>query len=410
MKPNNSGCGPLAGLRVADFTWIGAGAYTTRILADFGAEVIKVESATRLDPLRMTAPFKDGIAGVNRSGYFADRNCNKLAMQLNLKTAEGMSIARKLIERCDIVANNFAPGVMERFGLGYESIASEQPGIIYLSMSMQGATGPESHYVGFGLTIAALSGLLHLSGDPEDMPMGTGTNYPDHIPNPCHAAFAVLAAVRHRRITGEGQYIDLAQTEPTIALLGPAITDYLVNGRVGNREANRHGKFAPHGVYKCRDDRWIAVAVQTESQWDSLSRILDLSGCENPVNLTWLSIRQMAIKDLDALIGRRTLMWDAHRLEKELLENGIAAGVASNIAELINDDAQLAHRHHWVRIAHEEMGPTIYNSLPIRLSRTNDSMERAAPMLGEHTAYVCEELLGYTPEEVAQLQRNGVLN
>ena len=158
---------PLAGIRVADFTWIGAGSYTTKLLADFGAEVIKVESSTRTDSLRSTAPFKNGVAGTNRSGYFADRNTSKRSIQLNLKHPEGPEIARALIAKSDIVANNFTPGTMEKFGLGYKDVAGFKRDIIYISMSMQGGSGPDAKYVGFGLTIAALTGLQYLSGQTD---------------------------------------------------------------------------------------------------------------------------------------------------------------------------------------------------------------------------------------------------
>lgn len=409
MQHTGKPTGPLAGFRVADFTWIGAGAYTTRILADFGADVIKVESATRLDPLRLTPPFKDGVAGLNRSGYFADRNCNKRAIQLNLKTPEGVQLARQLIRSCDIVANNFSPGVMEKLGLGYDDIAAEQPDIIYLAMSMQGATGPQKHHVGFGLTIASLSGLLHLSGDPDGLPIGTGTNYPDHVPNPCHAAFAVLAALRHRRRTGLGQYIDLAQTEPTVALLGVAVTDYLVNNNVQHRVANHHPSFTPHGVYPCKNRRWIAIAIQSDAQWQALCKVLGILATTDAPNPPQPAPDTVVRNPLDDLIGQYTVRWDAHELERLLLQQQVAAGAVSNIEELMRAHPQLEHRSHWVRLDHPEMGSTIYNAPPIRLSRTNFSMQRAAPCLGEHTDEICQDILGYDALEITELRRAEVL-
>ena len=236
---------PLHGVRVADFTWIGAGSFTTKLLADHGADVIKIESRGRMDSLRSTRPYKDGVPGINRSGYFADRNSSKRSITLNLKTEAGKDLARRLIATSDIVANNFTPGTMEKFGLGYQAVREIKKDIIYIAMSMQGADGPEHKYLGYGLTMGALTGLQFLSGLPDHEPAGTGTNFSDHIPNPCHAAFAILAALRHRRLTGEGQYIDVAQTEPTIALLGPTMADCSANNRIPERSGNERAPLAP---------------------------------------------------------------------------------------------------------------------------------------------------------------------
>ena len=207
---------PLKGIRVADFCWLGAGSYTTKILGDMGADVIKIESAARLDSLRMAAPYKDGVPGVNRSGYFADRNTSKRSITVDMKHPRALALVRRLIEQSDIIANNFTPGVMEKFGLGYDAVRAMKPDIIYLAMSMQGSQGPERSYLGYGASMVSLTGLHELSGLPDREPAGTGTNYPDHVPNPCHAAFALLAALRHRRRTGQGQLIDLRRSSPPL--------------------------------------------------------------------------------------------------------------------------------------------------------------------------------------------------
>ena len=181
----------LSGVRIADFSWIGAGSYCTKMLADLGADVIKIESSVYLDLLRTSRPFKDGKPGVNRSGYFADRNATKRSITINMKEPRGRDVALALIAKSDIVCNNFAPGVMDRWGVGYDDVVKLKEDIIYISMSMQGATGPEKDYIGYGMTITALAGLQFLTGLPDRTPAGTGTNFPDHIPNPCHAAFAL---------------------------------------------------------------------------------------------------------------------------------------------------------------------------------------------------------------------------
>jgi benzylsuccinate CoA-transferase BbsF subunit len=383
---------PLAGIRVTDFTWIGAGSYATKILADYGAEVIKIESGARLDALRLSAPYKDKVKGVNRSGYFADRNTGKRSITLNMKDPRAVALARKLVAASDIVANKFTPDVMARFGLSYEDVRRIRPDNNYLATSMQGASGPESRYLGYGASMAALTGLQHLIGLPGREPIGTGTNYPDHIPNPCHAAFAVLAALRHRRRTGEGQYIDFAQTEPTVALLGPAMLDLTVNGREQQAIGNAHATAAPHGVYPCRgDDRWIAIAATTDARWAA-------SGA-----------RHADRARLDAALAEATREWDAHELMGVLQRAHVPAGVVQNAEDVVARDPQLAHRGHWIELEHPEMGRTIYNASPFRGTALPQVPSRAAPTLGEHTDAVCRDLLGLEPGEIAELRRAGVL-
>ena len=405
---NASSKGPLAGIRVADFTWIGAGSYTTKLLADFGADVIKVESSTHMDTLRSTPPFKDGIKGIERSGYFADRNTSKRGMRLNLKHPQGLEIAKRLIACSDVVANNFRPGVMDRLGLGYAAAQALRPDIVYLAMSMQGGTGPHTKYVGFGLTIGALAGIHYCSGPSDRPPAGTSTNYPDHVPNPAHAAFAVLAALNYRRRTGCGQYIDLAQTEPTVALLGTAIVDYAVNGRIAERQGNNHPAWAPHGVYPCLgDDRWIAVAVQDDAQWGRLAEALAL---EPTRRAAWArsEAREIERSAINDWLTSETKLREPFDLMRQLQEAGVPAGVVQNAGDLIERDPQLAHRQHWQYLDHPEMGRSIYNNVPIKLSRTPGQLSRPAPMLGQHTEEICTSLLGLTTDEVARFAADKV--
>ena len=396
----------LEGVRIIDFCWVGAGSYATKLLADQGADVIKIESSTRLDGIRLSGPFAGGRKGVNTSGYFADRNTSKRSCTINMKTEEGQRIARHLVAGADVVANNFTPGVMERFGLGWDDARSLNPRIVYLAMSMQGDGGPERDYLGYGVTISALVGLHGLTALPGRPPVGTGTNYPDHIPNPCHAAFAVLAALRHARRTGVGQYIDLAQTEATISVLGPAILEYSVNGRDRAPIGNNHDRYAPHGVYPARgDDRWLAIAVTSEAQFASLVEVLGLAV---PVDLDEAS-RRARSEELDGLIAQATIAYDAVDLAMRLQQGGVPAAPVHDARGVVEEDAQLAFRDHWVRLPHAEMGESLYNAPPFRFSRGRSELELAAPLLGEHTAEVCREVLGMGEEEIDRLVADGVL-
>ena len=401
---------PLSSVRVADFTWIGAGSFTTKLLADFGADVIKIESATRLDTLRDGAPFKDGIRGVNRSGYFADRNSSKRSVTIDMKQPEGQALARKLIARSDVVANNFTPGTMEKFGLGYDAARAIREDIVYISMSMQGSSGPEYKYLGYGLTIGALTGMQYLSGLPDRQPAGTGTNFPDHIPNPCHAAFALLAALRHRKRTGQGQMIDMAQTEPTISVLGPAVMQWTANGDVPNRRGNQHVAGVPHGVYPCAgDDRWIAISAIEPAAWTGLLQVLGLNSMAADERLQHVNARWERRAEINQAIADAAKLWDAEKLMTALQKVGVAAGVVRDAAGIVTHDPQLQARGHWVSLQHPEMGKSIYNAPAFRMSGVETGPYSPAPLLGQHTEEVCRDVLGMKPGDIAALVESGVL-
>jgi benzylsuccinate CoA-transferase BbsF subunit len=400
---------PLAGLRVLDFCWVGAGSYMTKLLADHGADVIKVETHTRIDPVRVSPPYAGGIAGVNRSGYFAERNSGKRSLTLNMKTARARELARELVRRCDILSNNFTPGVMDRFGLGYDEVHALNPAAIYIAMSMQGDSGPERDYLGFGLTISALVGLHYLTALPGREPVGTGTNYPDHVPNPCHAAFAVLAALRHRRRTGQGQYIDMAQTEPTVALLGPEVLDYTANDSDPRPAGNQSRSRAPHGVYPCQgEDRWLALSVRTDGQWQAAREVLGLGAAGAGPDWSAAEGRHADRDALDAAVAAATAGHDAETLARQLIARGVPAAPVQT-ADRVIADAQLAFREHFQLLHHPEMGERIYNRPPFRFSATDNSLTRPAPLLGQHTSEICQELLGMNQTQVDDLIRDGVL-
>lgn len=401
---------PLSGIRVLDFCWLGAGSYCTKLLADMGADVIKVESAARLDSLRLAPPYKDGVSGVNRSGYFADRNTSKRSITIDMKHPRALAIVKQLLEDSDVISNNFTPGVMQKFGLGYDDVRKMKPDVIYLAMSMAGSEGPERSYLGYGASMVSLTGLHELSGLPDREPAGTGTNYPDHIPNPCHAAFALLAALRHRRRTGEGQFIDLAQVEPTVALLGPTLLDLTANGRVQQRRGNRHAAMAPHGVYPCEgEDRWIAIAVRDDEAWHRLRTGLGSPSWAMEARWDRAESRLAHADELDELLAHATRPHDATTLMKKLQALGVSAGVVQNARDVVECDPQLAHRGHWVTLDHPEMGPAMYNKPPFRFSHTDVQVRSAAPLLGQHTREVLRELLNFSEEQCDELVADQVL-
>jgi benzylsuccinate CoA-transferase BbsF subunit len=403
---------PLSDVRVIDFTWLGAGPYTTRVLADHGADVIRVESGRRMDRLRILPPFRDGdrMDSVNRSGYFADRNCNKRAITVDLKKPEGLDLVLRMLAVSDVMASNFAPGTMAKLGLGYDAVRAVRPDIVYLEMGMQGADGPDAKVVGYGQTVSALTGLHHLSGLPGDTPVGTGTNYPDHVAAPAHAAFAVLAALRHRRRTGQGQRIDVAQTETMVGLLGPAVLDFTVNGRTQMPQGNRAEYAAPQGVYPAAgDDRWVALSALDDGHWSAICAVLGTDLLDDPLFATFAD-RQLEHDALDAEIGRRTADLEPFALVDQLQAAGVPAGVMETYQDLLETDEQLRHRGHFAVLDHPEMGPSAYNAPPFSLSGlTEPVMRTPAPLFGQHTREVLGELLDIDDAGFDQLVADEVL-
>ncbi|MEV5384493.1 CoA transferase [Streptomyces sp. NPDC052721] len=399
---------PLDGVRVADFTWVGAGPFLTKPLADHGADVIKIESRSRTDPIRSMAPFRDGRPGPNRSGYFANRNSSKRSVCLDLKTPRGKELALALIAKSDIVTSNFTPGTMDRLGLGYKDARAVRPDIVYLEMPMQGNTGPHRDFRGYGLTIAAAGGLLGLSGYPDRPPVGTGTNYPDHVPNPLHAAVAVLAALRRRRRTGEGQYIELAQLESTSNVIGPALLAAATGRRV-DRMANEDAVAAPHGVYPCTgEDRWCAIAVFTDEHWQALTNVLGKPEWAERTAYATPGDRWAARRELDGLVAAATSALEADELAEALTAAGVPAAAVSNAAQVL-ENPQLTARDHWKILDHPEMGPSVYDNIPYRLSRTPGRLRGPAPLLGADTRDVCLDLLGLSLDEYEHLAGEGVV-
>jgi benzylsuccinate CoA-transferase BbsF subunit len=400
---------PLNGIRVADFSWVGAGPFLTKPLADHGADVVKVESRTRVDPIRSMAPFRNGVKGIERSGYFANRNTSKRSICLDLKDPRGRELALRLIAVSDVVVNNFSPGTMDRLGLGYEAARKVRPDVVYLEMPMMGTEGPHRDCRGYGLTIAAAGGLLGLTGYRDRPPVGTGTNYPDHVPNPLHGAVAVLAALRKRRRTGQGEYIELAQLESTVNAIGPAIVAAAA-GQTVRPTGNDDDSAAPHGVYPCAGaDRWCALAVFGDEQWAATRLVLSAVNWTDHQQFDTGEGRRKARPELDRLVARAAEGWDADRLAAELTARGVAASPVQHADDLVRDDAQLRARDHWVTLDHPVMGPSVYDRTPYRFSATPGCLRTPAPLLGADSRAVCTQLLGMPDQTYEALEQQGVV-
>lgn len=398
----------LQGIRFADLTWAGAGPFSTKIFSDFGAEVIKIESATRLDSVRTGGPFKDRQYGVNRSGYFASRNTGKKSLVLDLKSEEGRRLVFDIIRKSDVISNNFGPGAMNRMGLSYEAVRAAKPDIVYLSMPMYGEAGPRAELLGVGMTISAVTGLMWSTGYRADDPVGPGTHYPDHAANPYHAAFAVLAALRRKRLTGEGMKIDLSQVESTINFIGTAVTECAMTGQDRPQLGNGSAEAAPHNIFRCAgEDAWVAIAVTNDGEWQALAHIVGGEGLANDPHFTTASDRVVRRDELERLVSGWTATRAAEEAAVTLRNAGVPAALVANSRHLIEIDPQLAARGYWQRVDHPELGNSLYASPPYRIDGERVELARP-PLLGEHNRDILTGLLGLDAQEIDRLEAAGV--
>jgi benzylsuccinate CoA-transferase BbsF subunit len=400
--------GVAEGLRVLDFTWYGVGPITTKYLADNGAEVIKVESLKHPDYLRMSPPFKDAAPGVNRSQYFGNFNSSKKSITVDMSSDEGRALVRRLVPHCDVVAESFRVGTMEKWGLDYERLRELRSDVVHLATCLQGQTGPRARYAGFGTQLAAISGFWHLAGYSETDLAPPHGPYTDFVA-PRFACFALLAALDHRRRTGEGQMIDLSQYEASLHFLAPAITHYFATGTVARPVGNRSARYAPHGSYRCRDvagrERWIALAVADDAQWHALLRVLGVDA-EQPA-VTAHADRVARPDEIDRYVGDLLADLLADEVVRALQEAGVSAYAVQDCAQ-VRDDENLRAFGFFPTLEQSECGPMPYDGLAYRLGRTPGE-QRAAPDLGEHTDEVLSGLLGMGASEIALLREAGVL-
>jgi benzylsuccinate CoA-transferase BbsF subunit len=401
---------PLEGIKVADFSWFGAGPICGENLASFGATVVRVESESHPDGLRSVAPFPPGKTGYNVSGYFNNYNAGKLDLTLNLNTDIGKQIARKLIGWCDIFLTNHTPRVLERWSLEYKDVREINPTVIAAYQPMQGFEGPHKYFMGFGAVLGPITGYSHLSGFPHRPPMGLGTNYPDYVINPGHTLVAILAALRYRKKTGKGQMVELAQIESAVSPLAQALMDYAANGRIQVRAGNRLPHAAPHGAFRCQDntwnnqpeDRWIAFGVFDDAQWRGLVDAMGSPAWAGDGKFATHASRKQNEDELEANVTAWTREHTAEDLMALLQSKGVPAGVVENARDMLDNDEQLKAREYYVYLDHPEAGHTAYDGPPFRLSKTPGVLRTPAPLLGEHNEFVCKEILGMSDEEIAE--------
>jgi crotonobetainyl-CoA:carnitine CoA-transferase CaiB-like acyl-CoA transferase len=395
---------PLAGVKVLDFMWALAGPGATRILADFGAEVIRIESSSKLDVCRTIRPFIDGDASPERSAVFHSTNAGKRMLTVDLTTEEGKRVIRDLVAWADVVTESFSPRAMKAFGFDYLSLRKINPDLIMLSTCLMGQTGPLAMFAGYGNLAAAIAGFYAITGWPDRTPAGPFGAYTDYIAPRFNAA-AILAALDHRRRTGQGQHIDLAQSEAAMHFLTPALLDYVANGHVQSRLGNRDLNFAPHGAYPTRgEDCHIAIACETDAQWQALAKSLAIP---DSFHQTTAKQRLAAQDQLDQLIAERTSKLSGYALEAQLQAVGVPVSFVQNSPELVADP-QLMHIGHFIELPHHEGGTTVIESSRVHLSRSAVCVDQSAPTFSRDMMYVLKDVLNYDDGKIGELLVAGV--
>ncbi|MBI4641472.1 MAG: CoA transferase [Candidatus Tectomicrobia bacterium] len=398
---------PLEGMRVTDFCHGWAGPYMTNLLADFGAEVIKIESSKNPDARRQDPELlKKGIRG---NFSLVEFSRNKKGITLNMKHHEAVELAKRLIKISDVVTENFSLRVMKSWGLDYENIKKIKPDIIMASLQGLGQTGPHREYLTWGPNLMPLMGMTYEWGFPDTpRPIGTKAAYPDFIAG-SHGAVAIMAALHYRKRTGKGQYIDLAQLEATAACMPIVLLDYTVNGRIQERIGNRNRYFAPQGCYRCKgDDQWCVISIPTQEKWERF--------CQAIGNLLWTKDERFAtilgrVKHadrLDQFIENWTINLTPQEVMQTLQEAGIAAGPVYDAIGVLHDP-HLKERDFFVNLEHPDIGTVTHPNVPMKLSETPGALRMPIPRLGEHNDYVFGELLGLPKEEIERLERDEVI-
>lgn len=396
----------LKQLKVVDFSWVGAGPLVTKCLADHGAMVVRVESASAPDVLRLSGPYKDNRRGINRSGLFAIFNNNKHSMTLDLRKPEGLEVARRLVRWADVAVENFSPGTLERLGLPWERLHELNSSLILVRISAQGQTGPHAMHPGYGPLLTGLVGLTWITGWPDRAPSHPAGAQPD-FSGARLALVALLAALIQKGKGGEGRCLDISLFEASIRFLEPLVLDYLANGREAQRQGNRSPWAAPHGVYRCRgEDRWCTIGVFSDDEWAAFCEALGCPSWSKELRFASLANRQQHHDELDVLISSWTRQFSTEEVVARLQQFGVRAGVVKNAKDVLEDPQLNSFGFVWP-MGHPEMGPVTYFGQPFRLSATPASPRLPSPCLGEHTEFVCRDLLGMSDTEFVGLVNAG---
>jgi crotonobetainyl-CoA:carnitine CoA-transferase CaiB-like acyl-CoA transferase len=394
--------GPLQGVRILDLTRVVAGPYATGLLAELGARVVKIEQPGGGDEIRL---YPDQVRGLSIA--FNDLNRNKESLTLDLRTGRGREILCELATRFDVLTENFAPGTLERWGLGWEALQQRNPRLVYASLSGFGQDGPYASHRSYDLVAQATGGLMFMTGDPDGPPMKTGTNLADYVGG-VFLALGILAALRERDASGLGQRLDISNQDALVTMLDSAVNWFRASGEQPARSGNFHRKVAPYGAYRAKDG-WVVIAIGSPKMFpQSFAAIGREDLLEDPAFME--RVRRFAFRDeLNALWSSWVAERSCAEVERVCRERGLGFGRVKSVEDLAAD-RQLEHRGMLTEVEHPDgEGPIPTRGVPIRLERTPGSVRRAAPTLGQDTERLLEEFLGLGPEEVERLRGEGIL-
>ena len=389
-------------IKILDFSsWV-VGPLVTKTMGDYGATVVLVETMKRPSNQRATLPFKDGKPGIERSGAFAYINPNKLSCSIDLNHPRGKEVAKRLVGWADAVVENFTPGVMERLGLGYPELVKIKPDLIMLRLSAQGLSGPFSRNKALGLQLNGLTGFTHFIGFPDREPLSFMFAYTDYIVAFLGTA-ALCSALDYRRKTGKGQMLDISQYESSLQFMAPYLLEHAANGQGTGRAGNAHPHVAPHGYYACKgEDSWCSIAVFNDAEWFRFCEALGSPAWTQRGEFATVPGRKQREAELDRLVSEWTAGRTAEEVVAVMQKANIASGVVKKASEIFGDPQLNGRRFFW-KMKHQEMDEFTHMGQPSVLSRTPAQPKSPAPLLGEHTAFVCTNILKMTEDEFTDL-------
>ncbi|MDE0846031.1 MAG: CaiB/BaiF CoA transferase family protein [Actinomycetota bacterium] len=396
---------PLSDLKILDFQWVMAGPASTRIMADWGAQVIRVESSNKVETARTIQPFLNDEGGADNSGLYQNMNAGKTGLTIDMSKPEARDVIIDLVKWADVVCESFSPKAMQSWGLSYSDLIEINPQIIMTSSCLFGQDGPLSSLAGFGTMGAAMSGFYEMTGWPDRPPAGVMGAYTDYV-SPRYLATTILAAIDHRNRTGEGQYIDLSQAESSMHFLAPAVLDYKINGKLAPQIGNAHPVLCPHGAYpSLGDDKWVTIACQDD---ESYVKLCEVAGLNEDLKVLELASRRERASEIDEAIANWTMTLSSKEISEILQDCGVAAHAVQVASDLV-EDPQLLHRKHFREVTHQTNEKMWVEGTRFQMSRSRDEITDGGPSYGQHTFDVLEGILGYEPAQIADLAVAGVL-
>ncbi|MCG9127158.1 CoA transferase [Candidatus Poribacteria bacterium] len=393
--------GPLSGLRILDLTRVLAGPYTTMILADLGAEVIKVEQPEIGDESRNFGPFNNGF-----SLYFMSINRGKKSLTLNLKNDQGKELFKQLLKQYDILIENYRPGTMRKLGLDYETLSNENPSLIYAACSGFGQTGPYSEQGAYDMIIQGMGGIISITGEPDGPPVRVGTSISD-ITAALFTTIGILTALHHRNKTGKGQMVDVAMLDSLVAILENAIVRYFATDDIPQPLGTRHPVITPFEAFRSADG-YVIIAIGNDTLWEKFCKHTNNEELISDERFNTNAVRTENHSELYSILSSIISSRSTDEWIESLGNIGVPCGPINSIDEVVNHE-QVRAREMITNVAHQITGKVAIPGVPIKLSDTPGGIDKPAPTLGEHTEEILKDILNLNEQDIEMLQRDGVI-